>query len=120
MKQVEIKNCYFKQYADYPDMRFISGLPMPNLVDGVVGNVRFIGCSFHPACEDFRFENCDFIGCSGAKDLGPINREDRAKGYYIGSKGLVKMPFCQRIVEADKMSPGAKRIIELSEQGGDG
>lgn len=73
----EIKDRYFKQYAETPEIQFISGLPLPRSENGMVENVQFIGCDFHPCCKDFRFVNCDFIGCSGARDLGPISRGER-------------------------------------------
>ena len=104
MSRTVVKNTYFKQDADDPKTRFISGLPLPQSDNGVVRNVQFIGCDFHPACESYKFENCEFIGCSGHEEFA-----------IIGPDGLTKVPFYQRW-EPDKMSPGARRIIGLSDR----
>lgn len=81
--KTEIKNHYFKHYADEPKMTFISGLPLPNADNnGIVRDVRFIGCS------------------EPGRVTGP-KRESFGQTW-----------------EPDKMSPGARRIIELSEQRG--
>lgn len=114
--RVEIKNCYFKHYSDDPQMRFISGLPLPNADyrTKTVQGIRFIGCDFHPACEDWTFRDCDFIGCSG-------NKSFTTESCWIPQEsdnphGLTKIPFFQKFAEPDKMSPGARRIIALSER----
>lgn len=67
--RVEIKNHYFKHYADEPQRTFISGLQIPNADyrTKTVSNMRFIGCKFHPGCDGWTFKDCDFIGCSGNK-----------------------------------------------------
>ncbi len=104
MSRLVVENRYYKSYSDEPERTFISGLPLPQSDNGVVRNVQFIGCDFHPACRSYKFENCEFIGCSGDDHFD-----------LIGPNGIIKVRFSQRW-EPDKMSPGAKRIIELSEQ----
>lgn len=60
-KTEEIEGCYFK---DRPlNLQLISGLPLPKDADGVVRNKHFIDCTFHPNCQDVKFENCLFTRC---------------------------------------------------------
>ena len=66
--RVEVKNYYFKQSP----VALISGLPLPVSYDGKVHDKKFIGCEFHPNCDDVHFVNCEFINCSGVHWL--VNR----------------------------------------------
>lgn len=57
----EIKNYYFKASFDGPV--YISGLRLPNPVDGPY---RFIDCEFHPGLRDVldkEYGNCEFVNC---------------------------------------------------------
>jgi hypothetical protein len=59
-----ITNHYFKdQDPKYP---LLSGLPLPKDPDGIVRNIRFVDCSFHPNCKHTKFEGCEFEGESPA------------------------------------------------------
>ena len=59
----EIRNVYYKDQD--PKHPLMSGLPLPKDSDGIVRNIRFLDCTFHPNCQDVKFENCQFAGCSG-------------------------------------------------------
>jgi hypothetical protein len=57
----EYVNYYFKDQD--PTKPLISGMPLPKDHDGVVREVRFIDCDFHPNCQDVKFERCEFVRC---------------------------------------------------------
>lgn len=59
-----IENHYFKDAGD--GVTFMSGLPLPRDPDGVVRNIRFVRCEFHPCCRAV-FENCVMEDCDGSK-----------------------------------------------------
>jgi len=44
----------------------MSGMPLPTCGESndVVG-VHFVGCTFHPECNDALFSHCHFTGCVG-------------------------------------------------------
>jgi hypothetical protein len=58
MKLVE--DTYFKHPGN-----FISGCALPLNDNGIVENVCFLHCTFHPACSEICFVNCVFISCQG-------------------------------------------------------
>jgi hypothetical protein len=62
-----MKDRYYKNAAR--DVKLISGLPLPKDEDGVVRNVLFKGCDFHPSCGEVVFEGCEFVDCQGVEWL---------------------------------------------------
>ena len=60
--QRDVKDTYFKDAGD--GRSFMSGLRLPRDSDGVVRNIRFIDCTFHPSCKSASFENCEFQDCT--------------------------------------------------------
>lgn len=60
-----VENHYFKHYVDEPKLTFISGCSLPNAENGIVKNVVFRNCTFHPGCKGWRFVNCEFVNCCG-------------------------------------------------------
>lgn len=68
MAQPTFRNMYFKD--DGSHRQYISGLILPTDDDGVVRNKTFIRCTFHPACGEVKFVNCDFVDCDGVNYLG--------------------------------------------------
>ncbi len=69
---LEVENRYYKHAAN--ERPLMSGLPLPNYRSGVVIGVRFVDCSFHPDCEDVKFVNCEFVNCTGVRNI-PANVE---------------------------------------------
>lgn len=61
MSLERIERRYYKKVVKH----MISGLPLPTDEDGVVRDKYFVQCDFHPSCEEVRFENCTYSGCSG-------------------------------------------------------
>lgn len=60
---LELSNRYYK---DRPDgVQLISGLPLPKAEDGLVHDIHFIECSFHPNCRPEQFIGCKFTNCDG-------------------------------------------------------
>ena len=64
------KNMYFKDGGK--PFVYISGLPLPKDVDGVVRNSHFIECDFHPMCKKVKFIGCKFTRCEGVEALNNI------------------------------------------------
>ena len=62
----EIKNTYFKDQD--PRRPLLSGLPLPKGEDGVVRDIHFIDCNFHPNCDPKFFVDCKFTNCNGPED----------------------------------------------------
>ena len=62
-------NWYFKYQS--PEENLISGRPLPKDDDGIVRNIEFVNCEFHPNCEPSHFENCTFTNCYGPHE--PLN-----------------------------------------------
>ena len=59
----EYRNYYFK---DTPEgVTFMSGIRLPKNADGIVYGYKFSNCTFHPNCGNVKFENCEFVDCSG-------------------------------------------------------
>lgn len=61
-----IVNHYYKDSGH--GERYMSGLPLPRDPDGVVRNVNFVGCTFHPCCAA-KFENCSITGDRFLKNM---------------------------------------------------
>ena len=55
------KHCYFKDSGS--GLPFISGRPLPVDTDGIVRNIDFIACDFHPICKCAMYEGCTFTDC---------------------------------------------------------
>lgn len=56
-----IVNTYFRD--DGTGRSFMSGYPLPRGYKGVIRNVTFVGCEFHPDCCGSMFKNCHFVDC---------------------------------------------------------
>lgn len=56
-------NYYFK---DRPEGKtLMSGYPLPKGDDGIVRNITFLNCDFHPNCRPKLFVQCTFTNCDG-------------------------------------------------------
>ena len=71
-----VKDTYFK-YSE-TQTPLLSGINLSKYAtqskDGcenwnLITNTQFIGCSFHPNCDVFRFVNCGFHDCDGVRWL---------------------------------------------------
>jgi hypothetical protein len=69
------RHSYFKDQP--PGRPLLSGLPLPKDGDGVVRNVRFLGCLFHPNCGRVKFEGCEFVDCDGEEWILAKGEETR-------------------------------------------
>jgi hypothetical protein len=67
MSKLTISNRYYK---DRPaGVVLMSGLPLPKDENGIVRNIDFVNCEFHPNCRSIPFVNCTFESCDGADQL---------------------------------------------------
>ena len=66
---VEERKTLWARWRSRSWWRLISGLPLPKDEDGVVRNIEFVECTFHPNCSEVKFEGCTFVRCRGMEYL---------------------------------------------------
>lgn len=73
MGRRELENRYYKDGGEGD--RYISGLALPRGDDGLIRDIRFVKCDFHPICGSLKnvFVGCEFIECEGQEYL--VRRE---------------------------------------------